>query len=166
MAAQSRQQAAPGAFTAFARFVLCGGGVGLASSFAVAALASWIPWVVANALITAVSTLTATELHARSTFGAGGRVRGDLCGDAGPASVGGGTQCGARAGRLSVGLRTRRCSAGSDTGGRASVPAVSASQPMPSTQPARRQTECAYAPDYRPDHGRSAHYNTSPGAVR
>lgn len=35
----------------------------------------------------------------------------------------------------------------------------------PSTQPARRQTECAYAPDYRPDHGRSAHYNTSPGAV-
>ncbi|MER5226446.1 hypothetical protein [Streptomyces flaveus] len=31
--------------------------------------------------------------------------------------------------------------------------------------PARRQTECAYAPDYRPDHGRSAHYNTSPRAV-
>jgi putative flippase GtrA len=74
MAAQSRQQAAPGAFTAFARFVLCGGVVGLASSFAVAALASWIPWVVANALITAVSTLIATELHARFTFGAGGRA--------------------------------------------------------------------------------------------
>ncbi|GAA2611616.1 hypothetical protein GCM10010304_74640 [Streptomyces roseoviolaceus] len=74
MAAQSRQQAAPGAFTAFARFVLCGGGVGLASSFAVAALASWIPWVVANALITAVSTVIATELHARFTFGAGGRA--------------------------------------------------------------------------------------------
>lgn len=69
--AQSQQQAAPGAFTAFARFVLCGGGVGLASSFAVAALASWIPWVLANALITAVSTLLATELHARFTFGAG-----------------------------------------------------------------------------------------------
>ncbi|WP_405442319.1 hypothetical protein OG373_33850 [Streptomyces avidinii] len=72
--AQSRRQAAPGAFTAFARFALCGGGVGLASSFAVAALASWVPWVLANALITALSTLLATELHARFTFGAGGRA--------------------------------------------------------------------------------------------
>lgn len=72
--AQSQEQTAPGAFTAFARFVLCGGGVGVASSFAVAALASWIPWVVANALITVVSTLLATELHARFTFGAGGRA--------------------------------------------------------------------------------------------
>ncbi|MEU5612281.1 hypothetical protein AB0H03_26730 [Streptomyces sparsogenes] len=72
--AQSRQQATPGAFTAFARFVLCGGGVGLASSLAVAALASWIPWALANALITAASTLLATELHARFTFGAGGRA--------------------------------------------------------------------------------------------
>ncbi|WP_282796344.1 hypothetical protein [Streptomyces sp. CC224B] len=72
--AQSQQQAAPGAFAAFARFVLCGGGVGLASSFAVAGLAAWMPWAVANALITAVSTLLATELHARFTFGAGGRA--------------------------------------------------------------------------------------------
>lgn len=72
--AQSQEQTAPGAFTAFARFVLCGGGVGVASSFAVAALASWIPWVLANALITVVSTLLATELHARFTFGAGGRA--------------------------------------------------------------------------------------------
>ncbi|MEV4873302.1 hypothetical protein [Streptomyces syringium] len=72
--AQSQQQAAPGAFAAFARFVLCGGGVGLAAGFAVAALASWIPWVLANALITVVSTLLATELHARFTFGAGGRA--------------------------------------------------------------------------------------------
>ncbi|MFD7409269.1 hypothetical protein ACFV7R_43075 [Streptomyces sp. NPDC059866] len=72
--AQSQQQAAPGAFTAFARFVLFGGGVGLASSFAVAALASWMYWGLANALITVVSTLLATELHARFTFGAGGRA--------------------------------------------------------------------------------------------
>jgi putative flippase GtrA len=72
--AQSEQPAAPGAVAAFARFVICGGGVGLASSIAVAALASWIPWVVANALTTAVSTLLATELHARFTFGAGGRA--------------------------------------------------------------------------------------------
>ncbi|SDP22843.1 hypothetical protein SAMN04487981_118128 [Streptomyces sp. cf386] len=70
----SQQQAAPGTFTAFARFVLFGGGVGLASSFAVAALASWVYWGLANALITAASTLLATELHARFTFGAGGRA--------------------------------------------------------------------------------------------
>lgn len=72
---RSRQQATrPGAVSAFARFVVCGGGVGLASSFAVGALAAWIPWVLANALVTAVSTLLATELHARFTFGAGGRA--------------------------------------------------------------------------------------------
>ncbi|MFD8986043.1 hypothetical protein [Streptomyces sp. NPDC059564] len=73
-AAQSRQQAAPGAITAFARFVLCGGGVGLASSFAVVALDPWLPWALANALVTVASTLLATELHARFTFGAGGRA--------------------------------------------------------------------------------------------
>ncbi|MCC5481267.1 hypothetical protein [Streptomyces barringtoniae] len=72
--AHGRQQAAPGAFAAFARFVLCGGGVGLASSFAVAALSSWLPWALANAVITVASTLLATELHARFTFGAGGRA--------------------------------------------------------------------------------------------
>ncbi|MEV5814908.1 hypothetical protein [Streptomyces mutabilis] len=72
--AQNRKQAAPGAPAAFARFVLCGGGVGIASSFAVAGLASWVPWALANALITVVSTLLATELHARFTFGAGGRA--------------------------------------------------------------------------------------------
>ncbi|MFF3615716.1 GtrA family protein [Streptomyces sp. NPDC002580] len=72
--AQSERPAAPGAVAAFARFVICGGGVGLVSSIAVAALASRIPWVIANALITVVSTLLATELHARFTFGAGGRA--------------------------------------------------------------------------------------------
>ncbi|MFF9060953.1 hypothetical protein ACIRPQ_28535 [Streptomyces sp. NPDC101213] len=72
--APTRQEAAPGTRTAFVRFVLCGGGVGLASGFAVAALASVVPWVLANALVTAASTLLATELHARFTFGAGGRA--------------------------------------------------------------------------------------------
>ncbi|MGW1816659.1 hypothetical protein ACWCQM_24200 [Streptomyces sp. NPDC002125] len=71
---QSQGQTAPGAFSAFARFVLCGGGMGVASSFAVAGLAAWVPWIVANALITAASTLLATELHARFTFGAGARA--------------------------------------------------------------------------------------------
>ncbi|WP_344541399.1 hypothetical protein [Streptomyces levis] len=65
------QRTGPGALAAFARFVLCGGAVGLASSFAVVALASWAPWIVANTLVTTASTFLATELHARFTFGAG-----------------------------------------------------------------------------------------------
>ncbi|MFF0143253.1 hypothetical protein ACFYRN_43500 [Streptomyces sp. NPDC005227] len=69
--AQSRQQTVPGAFTAFARFTLLGGTVGLASSFTVAALATHIPWGAANAVVTVVSTLLATDLHARFSFGAG-----------------------------------------------------------------------------------------------
>ncbi|WP_333736874.1 GtrA family protein [Streptomyces sp. IBSBF 2806] len=73
-AVRSRQRVVPDSVVAFARFVLCGGGVGVASSFAVAALASWVPWALANALVTAVSTLVATDLHARFTFGAGGRA--------------------------------------------------------------------------------------------
>ncbi|MFJ8881953.1 hypothetical protein ACIRJR_00890 [Streptomyces sp. NPDC102402] len=72
--AASGKQAAPGALTAFARFALCGGGVGIAAGFAVTALASWVPWALANAMITVVSTLLSTELHARFTFGAGGRA--------------------------------------------------------------------------------------------
>lgn len=36
---------------------------------------------------------------------------------------------------------------------------------MPSTRPARRRAEYTYVPDYLPDHGRSVHYDTSPGAV-
>ncbi|MEV6973151.1 hypothetical protein [Kitasatospora sp. NPDC093806] len=70
----ARKQTTPGAFASFARYVLCGGAVGLASSLAVAALATRIPWTLANALVTAVSTLLATELHARFTFGAPGRA--------------------------------------------------------------------------------------------
>lgn len=55
----------------FARFVLCGGGVGVLSSGAVALLGEVMPWVLANALITAASTILCTELHARFTFGTG-----------------------------------------------------------------------------------------------
>ncbi|WP_228033946.1 GtrA domain-containing protein [Streptomyces spongiae] len=62
---------APGAVASFARFVLFGGGVGVASSTAVAGLAGLMPWAVVNALITVASTLLSTELHARFTFGAG-----------------------------------------------------------------------------------------------
>ncbi|MER5716405.1 hypothetical protein [Streptomyces sp. NPDC002132] len=72
--ASNRRRAEPTASGAFVRFVLCGGGVGLASSFAVAALSARLPWVLANALVTVASTLLATELHARFTFGGGGRA--------------------------------------------------------------------------------------------
>ncbi|MET7704151.1 GtrA family protein [Streptomyces sp. NPDC005485] len=63
-----------GPLASFARFVLCGGGVGVVSSGAVALTAEVMPWVMANALITIASTLLCTELHARFTFGAGRRA--------------------------------------------------------------------------------------------
>ncbi|WP_371583240.1 hypothetical protein [Streptomyces sp. NBC_01314] len=63
--------ATPGPLASFARFVLLGGGVGVASSGAVVELAGLMPWVVANALVTVASTLLSTELHARFTFGTG-----------------------------------------------------------------------------------------------
>jgi putative flippase GtrA len=69
-----RTAAAPGAFTSFSRFVLCGGGVGLASGPVVALLATLMPWASANALVTAGSTILCTELHARFTFKAGRRA--------------------------------------------------------------------------------------------
>ncbi|MEU9863588.1 hypothetical protein AB0D99_22210 [Streptomyces sp. NPDC047971] len=64
-----------GAFASFIRFVILGGGVGLASSAAVVLLATFLPFALANALIAVVSTVLATELHARFTF-ASGRRRG------------------------------------------------------------------------------------------
>ncbi|BAC69763.1 hypothetical protein Save01_03528 [Streptomyces avermitilis] len=72
--AARRTPAAPGPLASFARFVLCGGGVGVVSSTAVALLAALMPWAVANALITMASTVLCTELHARFTFGAGQRA--------------------------------------------------------------------------------------------
>jgi putative flippase GtrA len=62
-------------FASFAKFVLIGGGIGLASSAAVPLTATLMPWVTANALITVVSTLLGTELHARFTFGARRRAQ-------------------------------------------------------------------------------------------
>ncbi|MFI6725802.1 hypothetical protein [Streptomyces atratus] len=53
---------------AFVRFVVCGGGVGLASSGALVLLSDRIPTAVANALVTVVSTVIATELHGRVSF--------------------------------------------------------------------------------------------------
>ncbi|MFJ4841064.1 hypothetical protein [Streptomyces sp. NPDC088746] len=53
---------------AFVRFVVCGGGVGLAASGALVLLGERIPLVLANAVITVVSTVIATELHSRISF--------------------------------------------------------------------------------------------------
>ncbi|MGW0947801.1 GtrA family protein [Streptomyces sp. NPDC002623] len=63
-----RTEAVPGPLVSFARFVLCGGGVGFASGPAVTLLAAQLPWALANALVTAASTVLCTELHARFTF--------------------------------------------------------------------------------------------------
>lgn len=67
-------EAAPGPFASFVRFVVCGGGIGVLSSGAVALLAGTMPWVVANAVITVASTVLCTELHALFTFGTGKRA--------------------------------------------------------------------------------------------
>jgi hypothetical protein len=53
--------------------VACGGGVGLLASAVVPRVAEVMPWAVANVLITVVSTLLCTELHALVTFRTGQR---------------------------------------------------------------------------------------------
>ncbi|WP_155055675.1 GtrA domain-containing protein [Streptomyces blattellae] len=68
---------APGALgplASFARFVLCGGGVTVAASAVLPWAAELMPMAVANALITVVTTLLCTELHARITFRTGQRA--------------------------------------------------------------------------------------------
>lgn len=65
--------------TAFVRFVVCGGGVGLASSAAVVLLGERIPMAIANALVTVVSTVLATELHRRISFRSERRGWGCIC---------------------------------------------------------------------------------------
>ena len=58
----------PGPIASFIRFVICGGGTGLASSAALVYLSGSMSVAVANAIITVVSTLLANELHSRITF--------------------------------------------------------------------------------------------------
>ncbi|GCD97989.1 hypothetical protein [Embleya hyalina] len=60
-----------GPIAAFARFVVFGGGTGIASSGALVVLSGTMPIAVANAFVTVVSTVAATELHSRFTFGGG-----------------------------------------------------------------------------------------------
>ncbi|MDX2703354.1 hypothetical protein PV350_10845 [Streptomyces sp. PA03-6a] len=56
---------------AFVRFAGLGCGVTLAASAALVLLSQWIPWMAANVLTTLASTVVATELHARVSFGQG-----------------------------------------------------------------------------------------------
>ncbi|WP_416973632.1 GtrA family protein [Streptomyces sp. 4F14] len=71
---ERNQAPTTGPLASFLRFVLCGGGIGVLSSLAVPLVAMSMPWVVANAVITVVSTVLCTELHARFTFGTGRRA--------------------------------------------------------------------------------------------
>lgn len=68
---------APRPLVAFARFVACGGGLGLASAATLVLLDGHAPFALANAGVTIASTLVATELHCRFTFGAGRPGRAD-----------------------------------------------------------------------------------------
>lgn len=61
----------PGPIASFVRFVVCGGGTGLASSAALVYLSDSMSMAVANAIITVLSTLLANELHSRITFRSG-----------------------------------------------------------------------------------------------
>ncbi|MFF6918605.1 GtrA family protein [Streptomyces sp. NPDC012466] len=64
-------EAGPGPVASFLRFAVLGGGAGVLSSLAVPLLAVNMPWALANAVVTVVSTLLCTELHARFTFARG-----------------------------------------------------------------------------------------------
>lgn len=68
MTTRTQQRSPRPIIAAFVRFVVCGGGVGLASSGALLLLHDRMPLVVANALVTVVSTVIATELHGRISF--------------------------------------------------------------------------------------------------
>ncbi|MGW3248857.1 hypothetical protein [Streptomyces sp. NPDC001070] len=56
---------------AFVRFAGLGSAVTLVASAALVLLSQWIPWTAANVLTTVASTVAATELHARVSFGHG-----------------------------------------------------------------------------------------------
>lgn len=63
-----RVEQAPGPISSFVRFVVCGGGVTLLSSGVLVLLSPSMNLVVANALVTVLGTLLATELHGRVSF--------------------------------------------------------------------------------------------------
>jgi putative flippase GtrA len=64
----ARASTAPGPLASFLRFVLCGGGVTVAASFVLALMSGVMPFFAANIVVTVVSTVVTTELHARVSF--------------------------------------------------------------------------------------------------
>lgn len=61
-----------GPVAAFVRFVICGGGVTLLAGGVLLLIGQRVPFALANAVVTVASTVLATELHGRFTFGRGG----------------------------------------------------------------------------------------------
>ncbi|MEO5875567.1 MAG: GtrA family protein [Streptosporangiaceae bacterium] len=59
---------APGPISSFIRFVCCGGGVTVLGSWALIVLSGRMDLALANALVTVVTTILATELHGRFSF--------------------------------------------------------------------------------------------------
>ncbi|WP_329118968.1 GtrA family protein [Streptomyces sp. NBC_01465] len=67
-AEKTARTAKGGSVAAFVRFTALGGGMTLLASAVIPVVALWMPWALANALITVASTAAATELHGRVTF--------------------------------------------------------------------------------------------------
>jgi putative flippase GtrA len=79
MAATPVTTAPAGPVGAFLRFVLCGGGVTLLAGGLLLLIGDRVPLALANAVVTVASTVLATELHGRITFGRGGAGWSDHC---------------------------------------------------------------------------------------
>lgn len=79
MAATPATTAPAGPVAAFIRFVICGGGVTLLAGGLLMLIGDRFPLALANAVITVASTVLATELHGRFTFGRGGAGWSDHC---------------------------------------------------------------------------------------
>ncbi|MFJ1582859.1 hypothetical protein ACIOC1_06060 [Streptomyces sp. NPDC088197] len=67
------------ALASFVRFVLCGGGVTVLASGVLLLIGDSVPLALSNAVVTIGSTVLATELHGRFTFGRGGATWSDHC---------------------------------------------------------------------------------------
>lgn len=87
-AAAKAAATARGPVAAFIRFVVCGGGVTLAASGLLVLMTGFMPFFAANAVVTVVSTVVTTELHARVTFRSAERGWGVHLKSAGTVAVG------------------------------------------------------------------------------
>lgn len=72
----------PAALSSFLRFVVLGGGVTVLAGGVLLLIGDRVPLAAANAAVTAASTVLATELHGRFTFGRGRAGWSDHCASA------------------------------------------------------------------------------------